>query len=199
VSTRRTSFSSRTSTSAMDESTKVGRRPRSLVGWGKRVSNVSLSGSVRTLNEVAESADVEDPQHTPRVTGAAEQKVALPSSSRVRRRRSLTAHSIALGSFENCDDIALLKEKLADAAMERMAMEQDIQDWRGRCGDLDKQLRAERQQSGVLRDRVRRRESAEFGGGNVNVLADRPWIDSRRPSLANLFCGQSVGTVGARS
>jgi hypothetical protein len=199
VSTRRTSFSSRTSTSAMDESTKVGRRPRSLVGWGKRVSNVSLSGSVRTLNEVAESADVEDPQYTPRVTGATEQKVALPQTSRVRRRRSLTAHSIALGSFENCDDIALLKEKLADAAMERMAMEQDIQDWRGRCGDLDKQLRAERQQSGVLRDRVRRRESADFGGGNVNLLADRPCIDSRRPSLANLFCGQSVGTVGARS
>jgi hypothetical protein len=152
-STRRTSFSN-----APDDVIRTRRRPRSTLGWGKRASNVSLSGSVRTLNEVSEAIGGEDYTNTPRAADNSDPQSSAHHSARVRRRRSTTAHSIALGSYESCEDVTILKERLAEAAMERLAMEQDIQDWRGRCGDLEKQLRAERQQSGVLRDRVRRRK-----------------------------------------
>ena len=152
-SMRRTSFST-----APDDVIRARRRSRSTLGWGKRASNVSLSGSVRTLNEVSEAIEGEDHTNTPRAADSADLQASGHHSARVRRRRSTTAHSIALGSYESCDDVTILKERLAEAAMERLAMEQDIQDWRGRCGDLEKQVRAERQQSGVLRDRVRRRK-----------------------------------------
>ena len=152
-STRRTSFSN-----VPDDVIRTRRRSRSTLAWGKRASNVSLSGSVRTLNEVSEAIEGEVYTNTPRAADRSDTQSSDHYSARIRRRRSTTAHSIALELYESCEDVTILKERLGAAAMERLAMEQDIQDWRGRCGDLEKQLRAERQQSGVLRDRVRRRE-----------------------------------------
>lgn len=179
------------SSSGTDEPMRIGRRPRSWIGRGKRASVVSLSGSIQTLNEVPESADLEESMTTPQ---AAESRIVIPPGVRTRRRRSATAHSIALGSFEDCEDVALLREKLADAAMERVAMEQDIQDWRGRCGDLEKQLRNERQQSGVLRDRVRRRKLTR--GGMHDAMTSwliLPFDCSWRSSLSDIVCGASGG------
>jgi hypothetical protein len=156
VSLRRNSLTAKSG----DEQTRSSRRRGTLLGWNPRLSGSSLAGSVRTLNEVPESMLLDHSLETPRAGEHIldHHRMSLKSAERMCRRRSRTGQSLALESFADCTDIEFVKERLAEAEMERVAMEQDIQDWRGRCGDLEKQLLAERQQGGILRERVRRRE-----------------------------------------
>lgn len=120
-------------------------RPKSLAGMG-----VDHQGAGRILGEL-EEVD-ED---------------ALSSSRNTSFRLASAASTMESSdnARESFDDYAW-REMHLEIEMERDALREDVDLWRVRCGGLEDKLEAEKKENGVLRERVRKRESSDLDLGD---------------------------------
>ncbi|KAK8858527.1 hypothetical protein IAR55_002754 [Kwoniella newhampshirensis] len=124
-------------------------RPRALVGLG-----INNTGSGRVLNEVEEAEEDKassSPQSANNDTGHADQPLSTaPLGSQDARQ---PRDEMSRFSF---DDGMQWRDAHMELEMEREALKEDVEVWRSRCQDLEQMLAAERRESAILRDRVRK-------------------------------------------
>lgn len=125
-------------------------RPQSLIGLG-----LSAAGSRRILSEVHESDEDESNDSL----GLA--SVVRPAGVyRDGRRKSADLPLSVRDSHDSTAGSLPWQDHHLELELERDALREDVEMWRIRCKGLEDKLEAERRGSGVLRERVRKRESA---------------------------------------